>query len=137
LKIFLAAPLFNEAERDFNAKVAANLRKEGFDVWLAQEQPFIKTGSAEEKRSIFNHDIEALKKCDFVLAILDGLDVEAGVAFEMGYAKALGKPIVGLKTDYRTFSNIESINLMLEVPLICLCNNLNEVIVCIRNYKSC
>lgn len=137
MKIFLAAPLFSEAERDFNAKVAAGLRREGFEVWLAQEQQFIETGSAEEKRSIFNHDIEALSKCDFVVAILDGLDVEAGVAFEMGYARALGKPIVGLKTDYRTFSKMESINLMLEVPLIRLCNSLNEVIACIKSHKSC
>jgi nucleoside 2-deoxyribosyltransferase len=32
----------------------------------------------------------------------------------MGYAKALGKPLVGLKTDYRTFSEMEEVNLRLQ-----------------------
>ena len=46
----------------------------------------------------------------------------------MGYAKALGKPIVGLKTDHRTFSGLEEVNLMLEVPLVKICKSLDEVI---------
>jgi len=70
----------------------------------------------------------ALKASDAVVAVLDGMEVDAGVAYEMGYAKALGKPIVGLKTDYRTFSEMEDINLMLEVPLIKICKSMDEVI---------
>jgi nucleoside 2-deoxyribosyltransferase len=37
-------------------------------------------------------DIEALKDCDSVLAILDGFD--AGTSFEVGYARSLGIPVV-------------------------------------------
>ena len=70
----------------------------------------------------------ALQASDAVVAVLDGMEVDGGVAFEMGYAKALGKPIVGLKTDYRTFSEKEKVNLMLEVPLIGICKNVDEVI---------
>jgi nucleoside 2-deoxyribosyltransferase len=46
-----------------------------------------------------------------VVAVLDGVDVDAGVSYEVGYAKALGKPIVGLKTDHKTFSGLEEVNL--------------------------
>ncbi len=32
MQIFLAAPLFNESECEFNEKVAEDLREAGFDV---------------------------------------------------------------------------------------------------------
>lgn len=70
----------------------------------------------------------ALKTSDVLAAVLDGVEVDAGVAYEMGYATALGKPIVGLKTDYRTFSEMEEVNLMLEVPLIKICKSIEELI---------
>ena len=128
MQIYLAAPLFSEAERDFNEKVAKELREVGFDVWMAQESLFIKDGTEEEKRSIYKADIIALKESDVVVAVLEGVDVDCGVAFEIGYAAALGKPIVGLKTDHRTFSRIENINLILEVPLRGIYKSVEEVI---------
>ena len=36
-----------------------------------------------------------------VLAVLDGPDVDSGTASEIGYAAALGKPVVGYRTDLR------------------------------------
>ena len=128
MKVFVAAPLFNEAERTFNAQTAKTLRDNGFEVWLAQEAPFIQHGNHKEKRMIYDSDILALKNSDVIVAVLDGAEVDAGVAYEMGYAKALGKPIAGLKTDYRTFSEKEKVNLMLEVSLIEICKNVVEVI---------
>ena len=46
----------------------------------------------------------------------------------MGYVKALGKPIVEFKTDYRALSKMEEVNLMLEIPLVKICKNIDEVI---------
>ena len=127
-KVFLAAPLFSKSERDFNLKVASALRAEGYEVWLAQESPFINEGTVKEKKQIFGTDISALKASDVIVAILDGIDVESGVAFELGYAHSKGKPIIGLKTDYRTFSRIEKVNLMIEVPLVKICSDIVEVL---------
>jgi nucleoside 2-deoxyribosyltransferase len=128
LNVFLAAPLFNESERDFNKRLASRLRLSGFNVWMAQEAPFITHGSPREKKRIFESDLEALRKSDAVVAILDGKDVDSGSAFEIGYAYALSKLIIGLKTDYRMFSRMEEVNLMLEVPLVRLCRSIEEVI---------
>jgi len=133
MKIFLAAPLFSESERDFNSKVAKRLRDKGFEVWLAQESPFIHKGTFKEKEKIYEEDISALKACDIVVAVLDGVEVDSGVAFEMGYAVALEKPLIGLKTDHRAFSKVEDVNLMLEVPLIKLCNSIEEVVTELKN----
>ncbi len=116
-RIFLAGPLFSEAERSFNLSVATHLRKKGLEVWLPQEAGYLKHGTPAEKKNIFEEDLRALRESTAILAILDGNDVDAGTAFELGYAYALKKPLYGLKTDYRSFSPIESVNLMLEVPL--------------------
>jgi nucleoside 2-deoxyribosyltransferase len=135
LQIFLAAPLFSEAERGFNSRVATMLRKEGFEVWLAQEHKFVEDHSTMEKQAIFREDLDAVRKSDLILAILDGVDVDSGVAFEMGFGYASGTPIVGLKTDHRVFSRVESVNLMLEAPLIKLCKNIAEAIVVLKTYQ--
>jgi len=134
MRIFLAAPLFNEAERDFNSKVAATLRKEGFEVWLAQEHKFVEDHSIRMKQAIFNEDLDALNESDIILAVLDGVDVDSGVAFEIGFGYANKKPIVGLKTDHRVFSRVESINLMLEAPTPKLCKSLAEAIDVLKGY---
>ena len=136
MQIFLAAPLFSEAERDFNSKVTTALRKEGFNVWLAQEHKFVQDHSTTEKQTIFREDLDALKESDFILAVLDGVDADSGVAFEMGYGYASRKPIVGLKTDHRVFSKVESVNLMLESPLLKLCKNIAEAIVVFKAYQE-
>ena len=135
MQIFLAAPLFNESEREFNEKVAKELQEAGFDVWMAQEAPFIKEGTDEEKRSIYEGDTTALKNSDVVVAVLDGIDVESGVAFEIGYAAALGKPIIGLKTDYRNFSKIENVNLIIEVSVKGIYGSTKEVIEALRSVQ--
>jgi len=133
MKVFLAAPLFSEAERYFNSKVAKKLRDRGLEVWLAQESPFIHEGTSKEKKKIYKEDISALKACDVVVAVLDGVEVDSGVAFEIGYAVATGKPVIGLKTDHRTFSKVEEVNLMLEIPLTKLCKSIEEVLTELEN----
>jgi len=87
------------------------------------------------KRRIYEGDISALEASEVVVAVLDGIEVEAGVAYEIGYAKAIGKPIIGLKTDYRTFSRMEEINLILEVPLVKICKSIDEVIDALRKIE--
>jgi nucleoside 2-deoxyribosyltransferase len=53
---------------------------------------------------------------DAVFAILDGVDVDSGTAAEIGYAAALGKPVVGLRLDQRTTGDNDGalVNLQVE-----------------------
>ena len=37
MKIYLAGPLFNTAERNFNSELTKLLREKGHEVWLPQE----------------------------------------------------------------------------------------------------
>ena len=44
---------------------------------------------------------QAIRNCNLVVAILDGMPEDTGVAAEIGFAYALGKKIIGLRTDFR------------------------------------
>jgi nucleoside 2-deoxyribosyltransferase len=43
----------------------------------------------------------AIRNAKLVLAVLDGVDVDSGTASEIGFAYACGKPIAGIRTDFR------------------------------------
>jgi len=96
-KTFLAAPLFNPRERAFNALVATKLRGH-VDVFLPQEDCGLlvdcltqgENAEAAELR-ISKTDLQAIGRCDILLAILDGAHIDEGVAFEIGYAFAKDK----------------------------------------------
>lgn len=42
-----------------------------------------------------------LRSSSFILAVLDGAEVDSGTASEVGFAAALGKVVYGLRTDFR------------------------------------
>ena len=44
----------------------------------------------------------AIRSADWVIGVLDGVDVDSGTSAEIGFAYALGKRIWGLRTDFRT-----------------------------------
>ena len=60
--------------------------------------------------------IEAIDRCDAVVAILDGPDSDSGTCVEIGYARALGKPIIGIRTDFRD-GEVHGINVMSAAPV--------------------
>jgi len=94
--LYLSAALFTTAEQTFNRDLAAALRVVGFTVFLPQE-----VDQTQDQKTIFDLNVQELKACDLVLAIVDGPDVDSGVAWEMGYAYAQGKPVIALRTDFR------------------------------------
>ncbi|WP_315828398.1 MULTISPECIES: nucleoside 2-deoxyribosyltransferase [unclassified Bradyrhizobium] len=98
--IYLASPLFSEAERDFNAKIAIELRRKSFSVFLPQELP-ANHDRAPTEAQIFCGDTRAVLDSRLLLAVLDGETTDAGVATEIGIALSHHIPIVGLWTDIR------------------------------------
>ena len=114
-KIYLAAPLFSEAEREFNAKIAGILREKKYAVHLPQEVGDDSSTRAEaETGRIFEYNLKALDECDIVVAVVDGADADSGTAWEIGYAYAVKKRVILLRTDFRRVGRSEAVNLMLE-----------------------
>ena len=103
LRVYFAAPLFTQQERRWNRQVAEALAAE-LDCEVVLPQDFACGDRKNDPRhfgEIFRSCIAGLERCDVVVAVLDGPDADSGTAFEMGYAYALGKPVVGVRTDFR------------------------------------
>jgi nucleoside 2-deoxyribosyltransferase len=114
-RIYLAAPLFSEAERNYNLVLHDLLEAHLFDVYLPQEVGDTSHARCrEENGAIFAQHLRTLQDIDIVVAVIDGADADSGTSWEMGYAYALGKKIVALRTDFRIAGHHERVNLMLE-----------------------
>jgi nucleoside 2-deoxyribosyltransferase len=95
MRIYFAAPLFNGAERAWNAALAAALRGAGHEVFLPQEQE-----PGRNPPGIFTGDVAGIDWADAVVAVVDGADPDSGTSWEIGYAYRK-KPIVLVRTDMR------------------------------------
>jgi nucleoside 2-deoxyribosyltransferase/predicted secreted protein len=114
-RVYLAAPLFSEAERGYNHSIAVLLREHLFSVHLPQECGDSSAArSSDHTAGIFTENLAALSEADVVVAIIDGADADSGTAWEMGYAYAQGIPVIALRTDFRQAGTSERVNLMLE-----------------------
>lgn len=119
--IYLASSLFTEAERAFSAALTGEIEALGYPVYNpwrdAGDASLIAAWGEDWPRvnaEIACRNLRALEGCASVVAIVEGADVESGVAMEIGYAHALGKPVKLLRTDFRTQGpRIGPVNLML------------------------
>ncbi|MBP1909271.1 nucleoside 2-deoxyribosyltransferase [Methanolobus bombayensis] len=136
-QIYLAGPLFSQAERDFNVLLRDRLVEMGFSVFLPQEDGNDTESSRMEDRqkTIFDNDVQGIDESDIVLAVLDGgSDVDSGTAWEMGYAYAKGIPVLGLKTDFRTFGDEGIVNLMMEMAVKALERDVDSILKVLESY---
>ena len=104
MKIYFANALFSQAELNYNAQLAAKIRQldQTIDLYLPQENDSINDKKAyADSKMIAQADTEKLLASDLMVAVLDGLSIDNGVASEIGVAYAKEIPIIGLYTDTR------------------------------------
>jgi len=124
MRVYFAAPLFNEAERAYNESVVGMLEDAGHDIFLPQRDgvegldsliendPDIED-EADAMNAIFELDYGEIRKADAVAALVDGQIPDEGLAVEAGLAYAHDVPIVALKTDIRVHAQDEPLKAML------------------------
>jgi nucleoside 2-deoxyribosyltransferase len=133
MKIYLASPLgFSEAGRAFYAHtlipLVERLGHVALDPWkltdAAEVEAVRRMPYGPDRREAYRRlnaqigeaNARAIDRCDAVLAVLDGVDVDSGTAAEIGYACAKGKPVVGYRGDFRLSADNEGsiVNLQVE-----------------------
>jgi len=87
--VYLAGPFFNIAQRWLVEE--SRLALQGIGIQVFSPLHDVGLGEAYE---VAPQDIEGLKRCRAVLALVDGLD--AGTVLEVGYARSIRKPVVVL-----------------------------------------
>ena len=134
--IYLAGPLFTEAERDWHRKTKrllleqASRRGEVVEIlWpyeLIAAEEIVALG-AEARAEIFLRCKAGLDRTDLLIALLDGTQVDDGTAWEIGYffaTKAVDARIIGICTDFRRAGESEHaiVNAMVEMACDAIVN---------------
>lgn len=103
-KIYFASPLFSNMEKNYNEYLVKQIRQTypQIDVYLPQEQMEINDKeSYADSKMIATYDTNALLESQLMIAVLDGVSIDVGVASEIGIAYQANIPIIGLFTDSR------------------------------------
>lgn len=92
-------------EQKYNEHVVNAMRGyfgDRVDVYLPQENEAIndKSGYADSVM-IAQGDNKYLEEADILVAVIDGVTIDAGLASEIGYFYSMNKPIVAMYTDSR------------------------------------
>lgn len=118
MKIYIASPLFSDMERDYIDKVvdiiSENLELKLWDDFYIPHQD---NNSNNWEAKIYNTNMENLNRCNIMIAILDGKDVDSGTAFEIGYFEAQNKLVFGLLSDKRSYDEDDNLNLKLNTMI--------------------
>jgi nucleoside 2-deoxyribosyltransferase len=124
MRAYIAAPLFCQAEKEFNLRVDAVVRSLGLDTYLPQRDGgeaarLVRQGIDEHivRQRLFELDRAAIAECALFVFVLDGRVPDEGGCVELGMAFAYGKPCFGLQTDSRRFGGTDSNNLMIDYTL--------------------
>jgi nucleoside 2-deoxyribosyltransferase len=135
--IYLAGPLFTQAEQSWLRSIKAELVERGYEVcWpfeLFKDGQIADWGPTAPRR-IMERCREALDQSGRVVAWIDGTQVDDGTAWEIGYAHARGKLIHGLRTDSRQSGDTSHsiVNAMVEASCISISRSVAELALALK-----
>ncbi len=124
-RAYVAGPLFDEGERWWIEQVDQLVADAGFITFLPHRDNPPK--DEFNVRAIFENDKRGIDEADVVVANLNGVLTDDGTAWELGYAYAKDKYIIGLHTDWRMRFPHEVVNLMMECSMDRLVRNLDDL----------
>ena len=126
LSVYLAGPLFSEAERDYNRALVDSLESIGCSVFSPQQDAvdvskpdFERLSLEQQTGAIFESNKNQIFGCDVFLFCLDGRIPDEGACVELGLVSAhrelsvREKLIIGLHTDVRVATETRRLNAML------------------------
>ncbi len=134
LRAYVAGPLFDEGERYWIETVDRVVAEAGFITFLPHRDNPPK--DQFNVRQIFENDKRGIDTCDVVVANLNGIITDDGTAWELGYAYATGKYLIGMHTDWRKRFDHEVVNLMLECSLHRMVHSLDELKVALAEFRQ-
>jgi nucleoside 2-deoxyribosyltransferase len=127
-RCYIASPLgFSEAGRAYYAEryvPALAEHVEPVDPWtLSLPEEFAAAREAGRAHAfgieVGERNAEAIRGARLLIAQLDGQEVDAGTAAEVGYAAALGRPCLGVRSDLRASGEPGMrVNLQLEAFVV-------------------
>lgn len=109
-RIYLAGPLFGIADRHHNLLLARELEMLGYEVILPQKEALrFFNGQFFDLKGVSEDCKRQSMESDIIVANIDGADVDAGTAVEVGIALSTSSlatqnrpKVICVRTDFRT-----------------------------------
>lgn len=98
VRVYIAGLLWEEKEREKLEEIDRLCKKLSMETYLPHRDAGIYQDGMDSKQ-IYEKDRDMVDWCDVMVAILDWKGIGSGTAWEMGYAYARGKNIIGLVED--------------------------------------
>ena len=99
MKVYIAGKLGTERERKFLERISKLCSDLGIKTYLPHRDGGLCKGMKDVKK-IFKKDIiMGMANCNLIIAVLEGLHVGSGTAWELGYGYAKGIKLIGIKKD--------------------------------------
>lgn len=119
MKAYVANGLFSIGDRYVNEVLARELRAAipGIDLYVPQENDAINDkNSYADSLAIAEADLTSLHNSDVLIAVIDGVEIDSGVAAEIGAFSATNRPIIALFSDVRQLgrTNTKKIDALIE-----------------------
>ncbi len=147
--IYLAGPLFSEAERSYNESLTRRLEERGFHVFLPQRDgverdktPYAAMSPEERRLAMFELNEAKIMGANVFLFVLDGRVPDEGACVELGIAHTqrrlgnVGKLLVGLHTDTRATFTSSKLNPMVRVPLDRIAEDEDSLMEILDEYRA-
>jgi len=147
--IYFAGPLFSQAERAFNSRLATTLEEHGYTVFLPQRDGFGPDdlpgpGMTEDEiiQAIFTLDRAKVLESDVLLFVLDGrvpdegACVELGLAYGQKYLLHKSKLLIGLHTDARAAFKWAKRNALIDGALDCIVRDEDELLAVLESTRQ-
>jgi len=104
MKAYLANGLFSIGDRYVNKELARLIREAvpTIELYVPQENDAINDKSNyADSLAIAEADLNSLQNSDILIAVIDGVEIDSGVAAEIGAFSMLKRPIIALFSDVR------------------------------------
>jgi len=148
MKLYFAGPLFNIAERTFNADLAKQIEELGYNVFLPQRDGIENLSDSqliikdEKRRLMFDLDRDRILESDVFLFVLDGrvpddgACVELGIAYADKYINNKKTQIVGIHTDSHATFLEGRLNPMISMAFDKIFRNIEELIEYLKEIRD-
>src|SRR3990167_1020960 len=113
MKVYIAGKIWEKYELEQLEKTDKLCKELGFKTFLPHRDVGIAKGIKDVDKIFKGDIINGFKDVDIVVALLDGLHVGAGTAWELGYAYANKIPAIGLKTDETIEESLDQLSAIL------------------------
>ena len=124
LKVYIAAPFFNEEQLDVVRKIELLLEREGVEYFSPRSEGTLKKMSIEQRKEvmgqIFRSNVDHMDWCTHCIAVID--DYDTGTVWEMGYLYATHKKLITFSACYH------DINVMLNESIVAHCITYESII---------